>query len=108
VLRGEMSIVGPRPLPVAYVDRYSARQAQRLLVLPGLTGWAVVHGRNHLDWDERFELDCWYVEHHSFALDLRIIARTVALVLRGDAVNHAPGLTMSEFTGARSADPAVD
>lgn len=108
VLRGEMSIVGPRPLPVAYVERYSPQQAKRLEVLPGLTGWAVVHGRNHLDWDERFELDCWYVDHRSLALDFRIIGRTVALVLRGSAVNHAPGITMREFTGGVSADPAGD
>lgn len=108
VLRGEMSIVGPRPLPVAYVERYNPQQAKRLEVLPGLTGWAVVHGRNQLEWDERFELDCWYVEHRSLALDLRIIGRTVALVLRGDAVNHAPGITMREFTGGHAADPVVD
>lgn len=108
VLRGEMSIVGPRPLPVAYVGRYSPEQAERLRVRPGLTGWAVVHGRNQLGWDERFELDRWYVANHSTRLDLQIILRTVSLVLRGDAVNHSPDLTMSEFTGRRPGEPAAE
>ena len=97
VLRGDLSIVGPRPLPVAYVDRYTPEQARRLLVKPGLTGWAVVHGRNAVGWDERFELDCWYVDHRSLVLDLRIIARTVLLVLNGSGVNHGAGITMTEF-----------
>jgi hypothetical protein len=97
VLNGQLSIVGPRPLPVAYVERYSPEQARRLLVRPGLTGWAVVHGRNSLDWETRFELDCWYVDHRSLALDLQIMLRTLALVLKGSGVNHSPGVTMTEF-----------
>ena len=97
VLFGHMSLVGPRPLPMAYVERYSPEQARRLEVRPGVTGWAVVHGRNHLSWDERFSLDCWYVDHHSFALDLKIIGRTVGLVLRREGINHEGEITMTEF-----------
>jgi lipopolysaccharide/colanic/teichoic acid biosynthesis glycosyltransferase len=97
VLVGHMSLVGPRPLPMSYVERYSPEQARRLEVRPGLTGWAVVHGRNHLSWDERFSLDCWYVDHRSFALDLKIIGRTVGLVLRREGINHEGDITMTEF-----------
>ena len=83
VLRGEMSIVGPRPTVQVQVDRYTARQRGRLSVRPGITGWAQVQGRASLPWSERIELDLWYVEHESLRLDLEILARTVALVLRG-------------------------
>jgi lipopolysaccharide/colanic/teichoic acid biosynthesis glycosyltransferase len=83
VLRGEMSIVGPRPTVQVQVDRYTERQRGRLSVLPGLTGWAQVQGRASLPWSERIELDLWYVEHASLALDLRILWRSVAMVLRG-------------------------
>jgi lipopolysaccharide/colanic/teichoic acid biosynthesis glycosyltransferase len=83
VLRGEMSIVGPRPTVQVQVDRYTERQRGRLSVLPGLTGWAQVQGRASLPWSERIELDLWYVEHASLALDLRILWRTVAMVLGG-------------------------
>src|SRR5579863_2202999 len=82
VLRGDMSLVGPRPLLVSYLSRYSPQQARRHEVRPGLTGWAQVNGRNALDWDERFRLDVWYVDHRSLALDFRILLRTVAIVLR--------------------------
>jgi sugar transferase EpsL len=102
VLRGELTLVGPRPLPVNYVDRYSEEQARRLLVTPGLTGWAVVHGRNQLNWEERFELDVWYVDHRSMLLDLKIILRTVGLVLRGSGVNQSDRVTMTEFGAGRS------
>jgi sugar transferase EpsL len=102
ILRGDMSLVGPRPLPMSYVARYTREQARSLEVLPGLTGWAVVHGRNHLGWDERFALDNWYVDHQSFALDLRILARTVLLVLRASNVNHDDNITMTEFRGGDS------
>lgn len=102
VLRGEMSLVGPRPLPLSYVDRYSTEQARRLSVVPGLTGWAVVHGRNELSWDERFALDVWYVDHQSTVLDLRILLRTVSLVLRGSGVNHSEHITMTEFGAGRT------
>jgi len=83
VLRGEMSIVGPRPTVQVQVDRYTERQRGRLDVLPGLTGWAQVQGRASLPWSERIELDLWYVEHASLALDLRILWRTVRMVLGG-------------------------
>ena len=83
VLRGEMSIVGPRPTVQIQVDRYSERQRGRLAVRPGLTGWAQIQGRASLPWHERIELDLWYVEHESLALDLRILWRTVAMVLGG-------------------------
>ena len=83
VLRGEMSIVGPRPTVQVQVDRYTERQRGRLSVRPGITGWAQIQGRASLPWSERIELDLWYVEHESLRLDLEILARTVALVLRG-------------------------
>jgi lipopolysaccharide/colanic/teichoic acid biosynthesis glycosyltransferase len=83
VLRGEMSIVGPRPTVQVQVERYTERQRGRLSVLPGLTGWAQVQGRASLPWSERIELDLWYVEHASLALDLRILMRTVRMVLGG-------------------------
>lgn len=82
VARGEMAFVGPRPLPVEYLPRFRPEERARHDVLPGLTGWAVVHGRNAVGWDERLALDVWYVEHRSLRLDLRILARTVRTVLR--------------------------
>ena len=97
VLRGEMSFVGPRPLLVQYLDRYTPEQQRRHSVTPGITGWAQVHGRNEQSWDERFELDLWYVDHWSPLLDLRILARTVWIVARRRGI-HAPGSeTMPEF-----------
>ena len=86
VLRGEMSIVGPRPTVQVQVDRYSERQRGRLAVRPGLTGWAQIQGRASLPWHERIELDLWYVEHESLLLDLRIIWRTARMVLGGDGL----------------------
>jgi lipopolysaccharide/colanic/teichoic acid biosynthesis glycosyltransferase len=83
VLRGEMSLIGPRPTLPAQVDQYTARQRGRLAVKPGITGWAQVNGRASLPWSERIELDLYYVEHRSFALDLRILLRTPALILGG-------------------------
>ena len=83
VLRGEMAIVGPRPTIQAQVDQYTERQRRRLEVKPGITGWAQVHGRAALPWQERIELDVWYVEHRSLALDLRILAMTLRLLLSG-------------------------
>jgi sugar transferase EpsL len=97
VLRGDMSIVGPRPLPVRYVERYSPRQARRLEVRPGITGWAQVNGRNELDWDERFELDVWYVDNWSLALDARILARTIGDVIGRRGISHEGHSTMPEF-----------
>jgi lipopolysaccharide/colanic/teichoic acid biosynthesis glycosyltransferase len=86
VLRGEMSIVGPRPTLQHQVDNYTPRQRGRLAVKPGITGWAQVNGRASLPWPERIELDLWYVEHQSLALDLRILARTLELVVRGSGI----------------------
>jgi lipopolysaccharide/colanic/teichoic acid biosynthesis glycosyltransferase len=83
VLRGEMSIIGPRPTVPVQVDRYTERQRGRLAVKPGITGWAQVHGRTKLPWDERIELDLWYIEHRSWRLDLEILRRTLAMVTTG-------------------------
>jgi sugar transferase EpsL len=94
-----MSLVGPRPLPMAYVDRYSPRQRRRLEVDPGLTGWAQVNGRNSLSWPERLELDVWYVEHRSLWLDLCIMVRTAGVVVSGSGVSADGEATMAEFTG---------
>lgn len=100
VLLGHMSLVGPRPLPLSYVPRYSTEQARRLEVRPGLTGWAVVHGRNLLSWDERFELDRWYVDHQSLRLDLRVVWLTIGTVVKREGVNHEGEVTMTEFLGS--------
>ena len=86
VVRGEMSIVGPRPTLTVQVEQYTERQRGRLTVKPGLTGWAQINGRASLPWSERIELDLWYVEHRSLALDLKIIARTVTMVLKGQGL----------------------
>jgi lipopolysaccharide/colanic/teichoic acid biosynthesis glycosyltransferase len=97
VLRGDMSIVGPRPLHLKYVDRYDEDQARRLEVKPGLTSWAVVNGRNELSWEERLELDRWYVENRSLWLDVRIILRTTLLMVKGEGVSAPGSATMPEF-----------
>lgn len=100
VLRGELSLVGPRPLLPQYLPLYSARQARRHAVRPGLTGWAQVNGRNAISWEAKFELDLWYVDNLSLALDLRILARTAGRVLRSAGV-AAPGeATVAAFTGS--------
>ena len=101
VLKGDMSLVGPRPLLMEYLPLYSERQARRHAVRPGITGWAQVNGRNALDWEERFELDLWYVEHRSFWLDLKIIAMTVWRVLRPQGITQPGHATMTKFTGSQ-------
>ncbi len=103
VLRGEMSLVGPRPLPTTYLDRYSPRQARRHEVRPGITGWAQVNGRNTTDWPERLEMDVWYVEHRSLRLDLQILWRTVRVVVARDGVSEDGQATMTEFRGDETA-----
>jgi len=104
VLRGDMSLVGPRPLPVDYLPLYSAEQARRHEVRPGVTGWAQVNGRNAITWDEKFRLDVWYVDHRSLRLDLKILAMTVGTVLKGRGI-AAPGVaTMEPFRGNAPAD----
>lgn len=100
VLLGEMSWVGPRPLLVSYLGRYSPEQMRRHDMLPGLTGWAQINGRNAITWEQKFALDLWYVDHWSFWLDLKIIFMTVGVVLRGRDVEHPAGGTMGEFTGS--------
>ncbi|CAN5619205.1 sugar transferase [soil metagenome] len=100
VLRGDLSLVGPRPLPTAYLTRYDERQARRHEVRPGITGWAQVHGRNRLPWPARLELDIWYVEHRSWTVDLRILVLTVVRVITRSDVSAPDRATMDEFTGA--------
>ena len=97
VLRGEMSLVGPRPLPVTYVRRYTPAENRRHTVRPGLTGWAQVNGRNDLGWEERFALDVWYVEHRSLWLDVRIVARTAVMLVRRSGISAQGQATMTEL-----------
>lgn len=99
VLKGEMSLVGPRPLLMAYLDRYTPHQARRHEVRPGITGWAQINGRNAISWEEKFDLDVWYVNNGTFLLDLRILALTVAKVLRREGISGEGQATMSEFSG---------
>lgn len=100
VLRGEMSLVGPRPLLVAYLERYSPEQARRHEVLPGITGWAQVNGRNALSWEDKFRLDVWYVDHWSLGLDIRILALTLWKVLRREGISAPGQATAEEFRGS--------
>ena len=97
VLRGALSLVGPRPLPTMYLPRYSPEQARRHEVRPGITGWAQVNGRNSLSWAERFALDVWYVDHRSLALDVKILLLTVRTVLRHEGISASGEATMGEF-----------
>jgi len=99
ILAGRMSLVGPRPLLMKYLDRYSPEQARRLLVLPGLTGWAQVNGRNAISWEEKFRLDVWYVDHWSFWLDIRILFMTAWKALRREGINQPGHDTAGEFMG---------
>ena len=99
VLKGELSLVGPRPLLMEYLPRYSPTQRRRHEVRPGLTGWAQVHGRNAVDWEDRFRLDVWYVDNRSFWLDMKILAMTVRLVLSRRGVSAHGEATMGKFKG---------
>ncbi|WP_088328870.1 sugar transferase [Lacimicrobium sp. SS2-24] len=99
VLKGDMSLVGPRPLLMEYLPRYSAFQYRRHEVRPGITGWAQVNGRNTLSWEEKFKLDVWYVDHHNLLLDLRIIFMTLYKVLQRKDINQQQRATMEKFTG---------
>lgn len=101
VLKGDMSIVGPRPLLVDYLPLYSKEQARRHLVKPGLTGWAQVNGRNAISWEEKFDLDTWYVDNQSFYLDLKIILLTIKKVLISEGIGPEDGLIMPRFTGSK-------
>jgi lipopolysaccharide/colanic/teichoic acid biosynthesis glycosyltransferase len=102
IVRGEMSLVGPRPLLVEYLPLYSAEQARRHEVRPGLTGWAQVNGRNALSWEDKFRLDVWYVDHRTFWLDLRVMALTAEQVFRRKDISAAGMATMPRFTGTRA------
>lgn len=99
VLKGDMSLVGPRPLLMQYVPLYSATQARRHEVRPGITGWAQVNGRNALSWDDKFAHDVWYVDHRGFLLDLKILIMTAGKVLRRDGISAAGEATMPVFRG---------
>ncbi len=99
VLRGEMSLVGPRPLLIQYLDRYSPEQARRHEVLPGITGWAQIKGRNALTWPEKFSLDVWYVDHWSFWLDVKILLLSIIKVIRREGINQPGQATAEEFMG---------
>jgi lipopolysaccharide/colanic/teichoic acid biosynthesis glycosyltransferase len=99
VLRGEMSLVGPRPLLMQYLPRYTPEQARRHEVRPGITGWAQVNGRNALTWGQKLALDVWYVEHQSFWLDLKVIALTLWKILKREGINEPGQATAREFMG---------
>jgi lipopolysaccharide/colanic/teichoic acid biosynthesis glycosyltransferase len=99
VLRGDMSLVGPRPLLPEYLPRYNAHARRRHEVQPGITGWAQIHGRNALTWEEKFDLDVWYVDHRSSWLDLKILWLTMRQVLRRDGISQPGHATMPEFMG---------
>jgi lipopolysaccharide/colanic/teichoic acid biosynthesis glycosyltransferase len=100
VLRGEMSLVGPRPLRMRYLDRYTPKQARRHEVKPGITGWAQVNGRNAITWEEKFALDVWYVDNLSLLLDLKIILLTVWKALKREGINQPGFATAEEFMGS--------
>lgn len=99
VLHGKMSLVGPRPLLIEYLERYTPAQMRRHQVKPGLTGWAQINGRNNLTWEQKFTLDVWYVDHLSFWLDIKIIMLTIWRLLQRDGINHPGHVTMEEFKG---------
>jgi lipopolysaccharide/colanic/teichoic acid biosynthesis glycosyltransferase len=101
VIKGEMSLVGPRPLLVEYLPLYNARQRRRHDARPGITGWAQVNGRNAISWEEKFQYDTWYTEHVSFPLDLKIILLTVKKVCKREGVNSTDVVTMEKFQGNR-------
>jgi sugar transferase EpsL len=105
VLRGDMSLVGPRPLPTAYLPRYTAEERRRHEVRPGLTGWAQINGRNALAWDDRLAMDVWYVDHRSLWLDLRILARTVQKVVSRSGIAAEGEATMGELRPDRPVSP---
>jgi len=104
VLKGEMSLVGPRPLLLEYLPLYTSRQARRHDVRPGITGWAQVNGRNAVDWDELLEMDAWYVENRSLLLDFRILLRTLETVVRREGITEEGQVTRSRFNGSKRAN----
>jgi lipopolysaccharide/colanic/teichoic acid biosynthesis glycosyltransferase len=102
VLRGEMSLVGPRPLLMKYLNRYTPEQMRRHDMLPGITGWAQINGRNALDWEEKFRLDVWYVDHWSFWLDMKILSLTPWKVFKQEGINQPGHVTVEEFKGSNN------
>ena len=100
VLKGDMSLVGPRPLLMQYLNRYTPEQARRHEVKPGITGWAQVNGRNALTWEEKFKLDVWYVDHFSLFLDLKIILHTIWKIIKREGISYPGEVTMEEFLGS--------
>ncbi|REE25789.1 sugar transferase [Winogradskyella pacifica] len=102
ILKGDMSLIGPRPLLPIYLDRYNKRQNRRHDVLPGITGWAQVNGRNTISWEQKFEYDVYYVEQQSFKLDFRIILKTIDKVINRKDINNSENLDMPEFMGTQS------
>lgn len=100
VLKGDMSLVGPRPLLFEYLPLYSSDQARRHEVRPGITGWAQVNGRNAISWEEKFKLDVWYVDNRSFMLDMEILWMTIAIVIKREGINQKGTATMEKFKGS--------
>jgi sugar transferase EpsL len=105
VVKGEMSLVGPRPLLVQYLERYSTEQARRHDVLPGITGWAQINGRNALTWEDKFRLDVWYVDHWSLWLDIKILFQTAWKVIRREGISQPGHATAEEFMGSQGIKP---
>jgi sugar transferase EpsL len=105
VIRGDMSLVGPRPLLMEYLPLYSLEQARRHNVRPGITGWAQINGRNAISWDEKLWLDTWYADNHSFGLDMKILLSTLWKVVRRDGISASGEATMPKFTGSKTSEP---
>ncbi len=101
VIKGDMSLIGPRPLLVEYLPLYNTAQKRRHEVKPGITGWAQVNGRNTISWEQKFEYDVWYVDHVSFSLDLKIVLMTIRNVVRSEGISSATSATMEKFTGSK-------
>lgn len=104
VLKGDMSIVGPRPLMMKYLDRYSPEQARRHEVKPGVTGWAQINGRNAISWEDKFKLDVWYVDNRTFCLDMKIILKSIWMVIAKEGITQQGRATMDEFMGTQQND----
>lgn len=104
VLKGDMSLVGPRPLLVQYLPRYNPRQGRRHEVRPGLTGWAQINGRNAISWEEKFEFDVWYVEHRTLILDIKILYKTLTVLIKRTGISASDTVTMPEFLGSQKRD----
>src|SRR5690606_17633554 len=104
VLKGDISLVGPRPLLMEYLDLYTPEQARRHEVRPGITGWAQVNGRNAISWEDKFMLDVWYVDNRSFWLDIKILFLTVLKVFKSEGINQTGHVTMEKFKGTKGAE----